>query len=53
MEDTIPMARPSDRAWSSASAGPSGTLLAAEDVETEDLGSVESKGEGQLMEKGK
>ena len=29
---------------------PSGTLLATEDVETKDFGSVESKGKGQVVE---
>ena len=32
--------------------GPGGTLLATKDVEIEDLGSIESKGEGQMVERG-
>ena len=48
-DGVILMARPSDRAGSSAGARPSGALLAAEEVEIEELGLVKSCGEGQVV----
>ena len=51
-EDTFPMARPTNRIGSRAGVGPSGAVLSTKDIETEDLGSFKSKGEGQLVEHG-
>ena len=52
-EGTVPMTLLSERAMSSARVGPSGRGLELEDVETKDLGSVKSRGDGKLVEQGK
>ena len=43
-EDTVPIARPSDHVGSSTGTGLSSVILAIEKTETEDLGSVKSRG---------